>query len=81
MVFLNGDSESMTLKEYLERENISHRTFAKALSVSNSTISSIVRGKRPSKKIAKLIEAKTYGKVKADKLLKQEPWKLVALYR
>jgi len=71
----------MNLKEYLERENISQRMFAKNLGISNSTASSIVRGKRPSKKIARLIEAKTYGKVKAEDLLKQEPWKLVALYR
>jgi transcriptional regulator with XRE-family HTH domain len=71
----------MTLKEYLIRENISQRTFARTLGISNSTVAAISRGKRPSKKTAKLIEAKTYGKVKASDLLQQEPWKRVALYR
>lgn len=71
----------MTLKDYLERENISQRYFAKIIGISNSTVAAICRGKRPSKKTAKLIEANTHGKVKASELLQQEPWQRVALYR
>lgn len=71
----------MTLKEYLEKENISQRMFAKTIGISNSTVAAISRGKRPSKKTAKIIEAQTYGKVKASDLLQQEPWKRIALYR
>ena len=71
----------VTLKEFLDKEGVSQRAFARALSISNSTVAAISRGKRPSKKIAHLIEAKTYGKVKAADLLKQDPWRRVALYR
>jgi len=71
----------MTLNEYLKAQEISHRSFAKALGVSNATVSNIARGKRPSKKHAKLIENMTYGKIRASDLLKQEKWIQVVSFK
>ncbi len=71
----------MNLKDYLSSKGISHRQFAKALNVSNSTISNIVRGKRPSKKNANLIQKLTFNEVRAEDLLKQEKWKKINTYK
>jgi predicted XRE-type DNA-binding protein len=64
----------MSLLDFLKVNKISQREFARFLGISNSTVCSVVNGKRPSKKIARLIEKKTGGKVRASTLLQQDPW-------
>lgn len=71
----------MKLKEYLIKEECGQREFARLIGIAHQTIGNIIKGKRPNKKNAMLIEKFTRGKVIASDLLSQEKWKNVNKFK
>jgi len=62
----------MDLRTYLFKNRLTQRYFADLCGCNNITISHIVNGKRPGKRIAKEIEEKTKGLVTYPEILKSE---------
>jgi len=62
----------MDLRTYLFQNRITQLEFANEVECSKITISHIVAGKRPSKRIAKRIEKVTKGAVTYPEILKKE---------
>jgi len=59
----------MDLREYLFRKRMNVSYFAKVINYDRSSISRIVHGKKPGRKLAAIIEKATDGKVTAKELL------------
>lgn len=60
----------MDLAEYLFRMKISIVDFSKQIDFSRTHVSEVMRGKRrPSKKLARIIERETSGKVSSKEIL------------
>lgn len=66
--------EYMNLREYLFRERLTKKAFAKKINYSPVTLSLYVSGKiRLSKRLADIIEKASDGKVTAEEILKDNP--------
>ena len=60
----------MKLEEYLRKNKIRHRAFAKDVDISQAHVSLIIKGeRRPSVEVAKRVEKTTNGDVSAAELL------------
>lgn len=63
----------MELREYLFRNRISITDFSKKVDFSRNYISQIALGyRKPSKKLAKLIEKETNGEVTLEELIRKQ---------